>query len=162
MDVSATSSRSTPASSTVQEDDAEAEQPSSNGKSDDISHLSEGSARSTRESSTIRSVMDDFLKKPFDLTGSPTKEELEVKSEEAKRKTIEATNDGLKLQLALKAMEASEKMSSAMARIGPAMDKVCSRLEQFMDRGEKRRRERDEDEDERGAEWVLRGMGYDR
>ena len=76
MDSSATSSRSTPAPSTVQEDDAEDEQPSSTGKSDDMSHLSEGSARSTGESTSIRSVMDDFLKKPFDLTGSPTKEEL--------------------------------------------------------------------------------------
>jgi hypothetical protein len=122
----------------VQEDDAEDEQPSSTGKSDDMSHLSEGSARSTGESTSIRSVMDDFLKKPFDLTGSPTKEELEVKLEEAKRKTIEETNDGLKLQLALKAIEASEKMTSIMARIGPQWTVNWSNLCTGVRRGEGR------------------------
>jgi len=162
--MSSSSSRptATPGPSTVQIDSTEEDAPSSGAKSDDVSHLSEGSARSTKESHSVKSVMEKFLtEKTFNLTGSPTKEELEVKLEEEKRKTIEANNDGLKLQLALKALEATEKMSTVMGRIGPAMEKMCSRMDQFMARGEKRGRERDDDGDGEG-DWVLKTMRYER
>ncbi len=52
-------------------------------------------------------------------------------------------------------------MSTVMASISPAMEKMCSRMDQFMARGEKRGKERDDDEDGE-VDRVLETMGYER